>query len=305
MPTPRPFLAMLLNAYEQGGEHVPLVVVLSPSDDDHPVLVEQSSAHLTHPKRAVRDDDPTEPNRHRHPLSSSDEPRRAKNAIALYVDGPRNVHSLREHTGAGLRFLAPRSDTFDTDEDLSLTDVRASVLPVVVGVSASIEAGGPEPADDPVDASSSVDVLASSHLALADVDLPTWRLPTGTVVLDDALLRVLSREVPRSAPQHVRHQESLTWNEDVTDPLLCLTFSSDEDLAPLGEIRASPLAHDDADAVEIARSLFRSAVAALATGERMHAKNLLRLATLHDPRDALLACALSTLEGATVRVVDD
>jgi hypothetical protein len=321
MPTQRPFLAMLLHAYEAGGEHAPLVVVMSPSDEDLPVLPELRAVEKTgvdlHPSRArraarlrakapVRDDDPTEPRRLRHPLSSSDERPRARNAVALYVDEPRRLNTPSEHTATGLRCLAPLSETADTDEDLSLTDVRASVLPVVVGVSTS-------KADGSVVVASSDD--GARGLTKADLDgcdLPTWRLPTGTVVLDDALLRVLACEVPAIAAR-LRLADGA---HDVTDPLLRVVFTSEEPsegvAARPSEIRSSPLAEPLAEPIDdaaaegfaegpaIARTLFRAAVDALASAERERARALIFLATLHDPHDALLACALSTLGGAPV-----
>lgn len=295
MPAAKPFLAMLLNAYEQGGESAPLVVVMSPSGEGVPVVGELTpmpvAARRLKTARVTVDDDPTEPNRKRHPLSSSDEPRLARNAIALYRDLPRLTSTTAgEGTDPELSAIV-KGEIVDTEEEPSLTEVRDSLLPLVVGVSASIpgaravtekpQAGRPrshEAADVPSEFSRD-DVDAT--------DLPTWRVPAHTVILDERMLAKLARAEPKPPlPEDLDHDAI-----DATDPLLRVSFSSDEDVRAEGQ--------------ETARSLFRAAVNALSSGDRARARDLVFLATMHDPKDGLLACALSTLGGPPVDVVAD
>jgi len=300
MPAVRPFLAMLLNAYEQGGESAPLVVVMSPSDEGVPVLGELTpmpvSARRLKTARVTVDEDPTEPNRKRHPLSSSDEPRLARNAIALYRDLPRLTSTTAgEGTDPDVSAIV-KGDAKDTEEEPSLTEVRDSLLPVVVGVSASIPSARavaePQPERrTPVDARP-----IPSEFSRDDVDatdLPTWRVPAHTVILDEGMLKKLARG--ESDESRVEHDEADAL--DATDPLLRISFSSD------GSSERDAL--DEEDGTETARSLFRAAVNALSSGDRARARELVFLATMHDPKDGLLACALSTLGGPPIDVVAD
>lgn len=308
MPAVRPFLAMLLNAYEQGGESAPLVVVMSPSDEGVPVLGELTplpvNARRLKTARVTVDEDPTEPNRKRHPLSSSDEPRLARNAIALYRDLPRLTSTTAgegtdPEVSAIVKGEAKDAEAKDTEEEPSLTEVRDSLLPVVVGVSASIP-----------NARAVVEALSErsrtddarpipSEFSRDDVDatdLPTWRVPAHTVILDEGMLARLARaDSDESRDEHDEHEEHDEL--DATDPLLRVSFSSD------GSSERDGL--DEGDGQETARSLFRAAVNALSSGDRGRARELVFLATMHDPKDGLLACALSTLGGPPIDVVAD